>query len=105
MAGFWSKLGRIRPHIAIYLVAGLTLLYVMLGVIVDCGKGYEGRHTIRTLELTGDELFRAELIQSDHWSSALEGLVLMGTQVVIVLCTRKLIREQITSLRRKPSED
>ena len=86
-----------RPHVAIYLAAGIILFFGIISGFTHLHEAHFLRHTEIALQLKGDDLARYEAGREDHFDSAAESFTLAGTQCAIVFYTWKWRRQKETA--------
>jgi hypothetical protein len=82
-----------RPIFVIYVAAGLVLFFAVLGMVTDIGYACFAHRTISMLNLTGDDLERAQRAISEDLDSAAETFALALLQGVIIFYARKISKQ------------
>lgn len=87
-----------RPIFAIYLAAGLTLVF---GLVYACAHGYHAyatHYAIAALNPVGDDLVRFRGYLQDDYETVGWSLALVALQTTIIFCARKLKRQSDDAL-------
>jgi hypothetical protein len=87
----------LRAIVVIYIAAGLTLLFAVMGTLADAGHAYMAHHAIATLTPAGDELERMRGVRRHDLESAAESFSLALLQGGIIVSARKLGKQTTTN--------
>jgi hypothetical protein len=83
-----------RAVFVIYIAAGVTLLFAVVGTLADVGHAYATHHAMAALSPTGDDLDKLRAVRKRALNSAAESFVLAWLQGAILVSARKLNRQR-----------